>query len=433
MEFSTYKGSRDFYPKEMRTRDWFFNQFKNHLEKFGFERIDAPVLELFDLYLLKTSEEIVSRQIYNFEDRGGRKVAIRPEMTPTVARMVGAKLNELPKPIRWYSIPNLWRYERPGKGRLREHWQLNADIFSAPCTFTADVEILQLAIELLKSFGATSEHFILKLNHRGLLNKIFHNILNIPKGKEQEIARVLDKKDKVSVEEFTEMLKKEDLNADQINKINFYLEGGIDFLQNYQNELGEDVTYLFDLISFLNQLGYTQEIEYDPSIVRGFDYYTGIVFEIFDQHPENNRSLFGGGRYDNLVGAYNKTGCNAVGFGMGDVTFENFLRIHGLYKEFSSKTQIYIATFDDVHLKKEAFVLAQKLRDIGLCVEINLGHQKLKKQFEEVNQKNIPYLILRGEDEIAKNIYIVKDMNKGEQTEVEYLNIIEYVKTLFKI
>ena len=428
MEFTTYKGSRDFYPKEMRSRDWFFSLFQKHLEKFGFEHIDAPIIELFDLYLLKTSEEIVSRQIYNFEDRGGRKVAIRPEMTPTVARMVGTKLNELTKPIRWYSIPNLWRYEKPGRGRLREHWQLNADIFGAADIFMADVEILQVAIELLKSFGATSQHFKLKLNHRGLLNQIFQQVILIPKEKEQEIARILDKKDKVTTEEFTTMLLENGLDQSQINKMKSYLEDGIDFLKKYQTQLGEPVEYLLKLIHFLSILGYKDEVIYSPSIVRGFDYYTGIVFEVFDENPENNRSLFGGGRYDNLVGSYSKNSCNAVGFGMGDVTFENFLKAHGLYKEFSKKTNVYIATFDDIILTQDAFKLAQELRNVGVYVEINLGSSKLKKQLEEANQKNIPIVIIRGEEEVQKNIYVVKNMLLGEQKEIPYDQIIEYVQ-----
>ena len=174
-----YKGSRDFYPQDMRIRDWYFGRLSEVCESFGFEKIDAPLIEPVELYLAKTSEEIVNQQIYSFEDRSGRKVAIRPEMTPSVSRMIASKLRELGKPIRWYSIPNLWRYERPGKGRLREHWQLNADIFAAQDPFIADCEILQLALNILITFGAKKGDFILKVNHRGILTHLLEHILKI--------------------------------------------------------------------------------------------------------------------------------------------------------------------------------------------------------------------------------------------------------------
>ncbi len=424
-----YKGSRDFYPEEMRIREWFFHLISQTVESFGFEKIDAPILEPLEIYLLKTSEEIVNQQIYSFEDRGGRKVAIRPEMTPTVSRMVAQKIRELPKPIRWYSLPNLWRYERPGKGRLREHWQLNADIFATYDELAADMEMIQLAIALMKAFGAQKGDFLLKLNHRGILNSFFKEKLGLTVDSYSHVARILDKKDKLSSEEFTKTLLDLGIQSQKIKYIYDFMENDVDSLYEFLGQDSEKETlYLNQLISLFDDMSLSDYVKYDPSVVRGFDYYTGIVFEVFDTSPENTRSIFGGGRYDNLVSHFAKEKCNAVGFGMGDVTFENFLKTHSLIKEQKRKAQIYVASFPGEEGIKNSFQLASHLRKEGFCVEVALGGGRIKKQFQEADKKNITFFILQGEDEIKKNIVTLKDLHRGEQIELPIEGAIEKIK-----
>jgi histidyl-tRNA synthetase len=428
-----YKGTRDFYPDEMRLRTWMFQQVSEVLESFGFEKIDAPLIEPVEMYLAKTSEEIVNQQIYSFTDRGDRNVAIRPEITPTVARMVAQKIRELPRPIRWYSIPNLWRYEKMGRGRLREHWQVNADILGTSDEIMADVEILQLAMEVLLKFGATHEHFQVYINHRKILNLVFEKILKLPPDKWAPVSRVMDKKEKTTAEEFNQMLINEGLSTVQINDLIKYMSSGMDYLKSGEIQNEECVCRFVEVLETLHALGYEKFIQYNPAVIRGFDYYTGLVFEIFDRHPDNRRSLFGGGRYDNLVSAFTRDSINAVGFGMGDVTFVDFLKAHNLLPEIKRNTEIYVAVFADVEsnsgIRLNNFKISNELRKAGFNVEISSGHKKLGKQFDEAHSKNIPFVILQGADEIRKNTVMIKQMSTGEQEETPRDKLIQIMKT----
>jgi len=427
-----YKGSRDFYPQEMRFRTWMFNRMSEIVESYGYEKVDSALIEPVDLYLAKTSEEIVNQQIYSFLDRGERKVAIRPEMTPTVARMVAGKVRELPKPIRWYSIPNLWRYEKPGKGRLREHWQLNADLFNARDEKLADTEILQLAIELMKGFGADKSQFVVYLNHREILNSILGNILKVPKENWTAVARIMDKKEKVSADVYEEMLEKSGLNTDQKKDLSEYLDQKKTYIKNNKDQIGPSADYLLQILDTLDELGYKEFIQYNPSVVRGFDYYTGIVFEVFDTAPENRRSLFGGGRYDNLAGAFIKENINAVGFGMGDVTFADFLRTHKLYKDIPKNTQIYMASFTDSKASIKAMQLAVTLRNSGYRVENFSGEKKLKKQLDEANAKSIPIVLILADDELENDTISLKNMISGEQKSIKTAELLTELNLFFK-
>jgi len=435
-----YKGTRDFYPDEMRMRTWMFQKVGEVLESFGFEKIDAPLIEPVDIYLAKTSEEIVNQQIYSFIDRGDRKVAIRPEITPTVARMVAQKIRELPRPVRWYSIPNLWRYEKPGKGRLREHWQVNADILGTSDEIMGDVEILQLANELLAKFGATHEHYQVYVNHRKILNMIFEKIMKLPPDRWAVISRVMDKKEKVTPAEFDQMLADEGLSKAQIDNLKNYMNSGLEYLKTGGIENEECVIRFVEVMETLSAMGYGDLVQYNPAVIRGFDYYTGLVFEIFDTHPDNRRSLFGGGRYDNLVSAFTKDAINAVGFGMGDVTFVDFLKAHNLLPEIKRNTQIYVAVLANADnapgnaaqgVRLNAFKMAGELRKAGFRVELSSGHKKLGKQFDEAHSKNIPFVILQGADEVQKNTVVIKELATGIQEEVSYSQLGRIMESKF--
>lgn len=283
MSLSTepYKGVRDFYPEDMKIQNFIFKTWRDTVEKEGYEEYNASILEPAELYKSKTSEEIVSEQTFHFLDRGDREVVLRPEMTPTLARMVAGRRKSLKFPLRWYSIPNVFRYERPQKGRRREHWQLNADLMGVADT-DGEVEIISLAYKIMKAFGARDEDFSIRINSRKAL----------PAGTTMEDVRRMD--------------HGEDLNI----KI-------------------EKTEEIENLLIELDKAG-VKNVEFDPKIMRGFDYYTGMVFEVFDTSPENNRSLFGGGRYDNLLEVFGVEPVPTVGFGMGDITINDFLETHKL-------------------------------------------------------------------------------------------------------
>lgn len=426
-----YKGTRDFFPKEMRSREWMFASLKNTVEKFGYQKYDAPVVEPLDIYLIKTSEEIVSQQIYSFEDRGGRKVAIRPEMTPTVSRMVASRFRELSKPIRWYSLPNLWRYERPGKGRLREHWQLNCDLFAAQDELAADVEILSLSAQILIDFGADKNDFSIFVSHREILNQLFDKILKLPQAQWAAVARIMDKQEKVKKEEYYAMLNAEGLQEKQISMLDDFLYQGQQFLHDYRDTLHEPAEYILKVLDMLDKLGYGDFVRYQPSVVRGFDYYTGMVFEIFDNAPENRRSLFGGGRYNNLVSHFSKDSANAVGFGLGDVTLEEFLRTHHLYKDFGNNTQIFVTSFVEEHLRLLSFQLAALLRKKNFKVELSLSQSKLGNQFKLAEAKNIDWVLVCGQNEFEQKTVTIKNLQTGEQQEVKQDELVSFFEKLF--
>lgn len=307
LDTAPYKGVRDFYPEDMAIQNYMFETWKKVAKDFGYVEYGASILEPAELYKSKGNEEIINEQTFSFIDRGDREVVLRPEMTPTLARMVAAKKRELKFPLRWFSIPNLFRYERPQRGRKREHWQLNCDVLGI-AGIEAEVEIIHLASNIMKSFGTKDQDFEIRINNRKLLQERFGSKL-ISAEKLPEALRLLDKKDKIEATEFDLEWKK---------------------LSNESFEVSHEAnTEINGLISELSKLG-IKNVVYDPVLTRGFDYYTGTVFEIYDTHPDNNRSLFGGGRYDNLLEIFGVEPVPTVGFGMGDITFRDFLETHKL-------------------------------------------------------------------------------------------------------
>lgn len=424
-----YKGTRDFYPDDMRFRAWMFGVMRNTVMRYGYEEYDAPLLESYDLYKAKTGEEIVGRQLYDFIDKGERHVAIRPEMTPSLARMVAAKNRDLPKPIRWYSIPNLWRYEAPGHGRLREHWQLNVDIFGIN-SVQAEIEIIKLACDILFAFRAPKGSFKVKVSHRKILSGFLKNSLGLSGESDQSIAKILDKKNKITKEDFESQVKVHLPEPDnQLPLIYKYLNcnlqniseiGGID------PETINEINHLFDT---LGKLGLADYLEFDPSIIRGFDYYTGFIFEIFDTNPENKRSLYGGGRYDNLIGLFSNEELSGIGFGLGDVTLQNFLKSHNLIPDLKRHTTVFIPLMDD-SLVIDIMKLADQLRLEGISCEIMLeGKQKFGKQLALAEKKGYRYVLILGSEELQKNVVNLKDLITGEQKTLSITSLVADIKT----
>ncbi|MDO8575697.1 MAG: ATP phosphoribosyltransferase regulatory subunit, partial [bacterium] len=297
----SYKGVRDFYPEDQFIQRYLFEHMERVCELFGYEEYNASILEPAELYRSKTSEEIVGEQTYTFADRGGREVTLRPEMTPTFARMVAARQRDIPLPARWYSIPNVFRYERPQRGRLREHWQLNADIVGAEGV-EADAEIIAVAHGIMRSLGADERNFEIRVSDRRILDAIYQSV-GIAKEYTAGVTRLLDRRAKIDdfEKELTTLIAHE--------------EKAVKLIEELENITS--TAYLEELRVALEHLG-VRNMVVDTSITRGFEYYTGMIFEVFDTDENNRRSLFGGGRYDNLLSLFGGEPIPAVGFGMGD-------------------------------------------------------------------------------------------------------------------
>ncbi len=419
----SYKGTRDFYPDEMRFRRWMFGKMRETALKFGFQEYDGPILESFELYAAKSGEELVNEQLYHFVDRGDRKVAIRPEMTPTLARLVAGKFNELPKPIRWFSIPNLWRYEKPQKGRLREHWQLNVDVLGGERSM-ADAETLYFAHELIRSFGGNA-HLDMRINHRGLMDQFFGS-LGLDAERAHKVTKAIDAKDKIGPEKFHQWLKDLGLGATEISQIDAFFNEGFEAIRSkFAGVAVDEMSQLFDR---LQDLGLKDSCRFDPSIMRGLNYYTGTVFEIYDTHPENRRAMFGGGRYDNLLGLFGKNQLSGVGFGMGDVTLEDFLRTHALVPDFSSALDVWVGVPDRAHWKS-AQEISRTLREAGLSVGVSLDEAGFGAQIKQALKLGARFVVLFGEEEWKSGKVVLKNLGKNEQTIVDAADVVRVIQT----
>ncbi len=422
----SYKGVRDFYPEDQAIQQYIFGKWSKVAERFGYNRYDASILEPTELYHAKSGEELVNEQTYSFIDRGDREVTLRPEMTPTVARMIAAKKRDLGFPARWYSIPNLFRYERPQRGRLREHWQLNVDVFGIS-SVEADIEIISMADALLKEFGASASDFTIKISSRKLLNALFSSWYELNDEQSMRMQKLIDKKAKISPEDF-------DTEAEKIvgkafkflnlgKKSNEYEEAmAIPNIREVKQELDT-------VIETLKKRG-IHNISYDETLIRGFDYYTGIVFEVFDTDPKNNRSLFGGGRYDELLKIFGDEKIPAVGFGYGDVTMKEFLEIHNLLPKYISSTEIMICVMDN-EFNDSADKTAEGLRSAGINVAVNYSEKKIGDQIKSANKQSIPYIIVVGPVEAEGNAFNIKRLSDGTEittTLSETAKIINFVK-----
>lgn len=410
---SPYRGTRDFFPVDMRLRNFIFEKMAHVSEQFAYEPYDGPLLEDIELYLAKSGEELINEQIYSFKDRGDRTVVIRPEMTPTVARMVAQIHREVAKPIRWYAIPNLMRYEKPQKGRLREFWQFNADIFGAGVY--GQVEILQLAVAILKGFGANEEHFEILVNDRAVVDHIFKAKLALSDEQNHKLYKLVDKKNKMPAEKFSGEVASIIEDKDKAALFEQYTN-----LSSFEDALafaGESAGNLRTLHTQLQTLGLLQYIKYDPSIVRGLDYYTGVVFEIFDKHPENRRAIAGGGAFANLLQIFNEQPLEGVGFGMGEVPLTDFLTAHNLRPDFTKANFDYLVAYLLPGAENAAMGLAQDLRNKGKKVELFFGEAKPKKIFSYAEKKNFNFIAFIGEEELKNGEVKVKDLAaRTEQT-----------------
>lgn len=429
MNLSTqsYKGARDFYPAEKRVQNYIFSAWQRVSERFGYEEYGAPLLEPLEIYAAKSGQEIVNEQTYQFVDRGGRNVAIRPEMTPSIARMVAGRQQELGYPARLYSIANFLRYERPQKGREREFWQLNADIFGVDGT-VADAEIIRLADTVMQELGAKREMYTIRINNRDLINFMMAQYLRLDAVQSQLMVKLFDRKGKISNEQFRDQaaaIFDSEYAGEGLRKI-AKLVGATSMAELPQEILGsEAVKEVQQLFTYLSDAGITNA-KFDITLMRGLDYYTGMVFEVFDNHPDNNRAMYGGGRYDGLVTLFGGAPTPVVGVGMGATTIEEFLRGHNLLPELSSTTDIYMVVLGDV--QKQAEKVADELRSEGVNVAVDITGRKIDKQIKAAIKMQVPYLLFVGEQEVFDEVYRLKDIKSETETKVSVARIVAMVQ-----
>ena len=421
-----YKGTRDFYPNDMRLRNWFFGVIRDVLQTSAFEEYNGPMLESLSLYAAKSGEELANEQTYNFVDRGNRHMAIRPEMTPTVARMVAAKMGELNFPLRWFSFPNMYRCENPQRGRLREFWQVNVDVFGCD-TYEADLECIVSAIRLLRAFGADSSMFTVHISNRRFFNDVVAAIANTDIEGCRKISKVIDKRKKIPREVYEQELIKLGMNEEQIVKLDSLYSATVEEATALCPE-SVGSAELLNLFDMLKRIGLEDFCAFDFGIIRGLDYYTGTVFEVFDNAPENNRAMFGGGRYDNLVGLFvNNAKISGVGYGMGDVTLENFLTTHALIPESLCERKVLITRFSDVSYE-HYMALSDKLYNAGITSSIYLATKKFGKQIDYAVKENYSHVIIMGASELEAGTVKIKDLATREEITVAFDAIEDFFK-----
>lgn len=417
VKYQLVKGFRDFYPDQMKARQWLFGKIRRVSRLFGYEEYEGPALEPLALYAAKSGKELVEQQTFSLTDRDGEKLTLRPELTPTLARMVAQKQAELPKPIRWFSIGPRWRYEKPQKGRTREFYQWDIDLLGLDSP-EADAEIVAIAVEFLKAIGLTAKEVVIKLNNRRFLEKKL-TFIEIPQDKIQEVFRAIDKKEKMVSPEWEAYLEEIGLNDLQIKDLKGILED-----TDYSRE-SDELTALF---STLNDLGVAEFVEFDPKIVRGLDYYTGTVFEGRDRDGEF-RSILGGGRYDNLVEVVGGPKIPGVGFAAGDKVIEEVLRKYGQWPTSkSSPTSVLVTVFNE-SLYRESLKVAGQLRSAKIATEIYLDSQvKLEKQLKYADNKGIPRVVIIGPDEAKNGTATLKNLATKTQKTISQAALLTELK-----
>jgi histidyl-tRNA synthetase len=422
-----YKGTRDYYPEQKRVQNYIFENWRRIALRFGYEEYGAPLLEPIEVYAAKSGQELVSEQTYAFIDRGDRQVAIRPEMTPSISRMVAARRQEMAYPARLFSIANFMRYERPQRGREREFWQLNTDIFGVDGALP-EAEIIAMGADFLKVFGATDDMYVIKINNRRVINFMMTDYLQLDAIQSQLMIKLFDRKNKISNEDFRDQaidIFGNESAPEGLRRISALLAAKTMSELPESIRENEAVKEVQELFSYLDQAG-VKNARFDITLMRGLDYYTGTVFEFFDMDPENNRSLFGGGRYDGLVGLFGAEPISAVGMAPGLTMTELFLDTHNLLPKLPSTTEVYVIVLGDT--LKDAMKLANDLRDEGVNVELDITGRKLDKQLKTAVKKQIPFIVFIGEKEVETEMYSFKDTASSEEQKLSFERIVTSVK-----
>ena len=416
MKIPPVKGTRDFYPPLMAVRNWITDGWKRVSLRNGFEEYDGPIFEYLQMYTQKSGQEI-TEQLFSLTDRGGRDLAIRPEITPTLARMVNQQINSLPRPIKWFSVPRLCRAERPQKGRLREFFQWNIDIIGIDDVL-ADAEVIFCAVDYLQSVGLTAKDIVVKISSRKMLAALLHAI-GIEENLRDPLYALLDKKSKLPAETFIELLEK--LLADQsqrtaiLNLMNCATIEEIGGVVTFTDETKKAVDDLKELFAMLGTMGIADFCVFNIGIIRGLAYYTGVVFEVYDRGGEL-RAIGGGGRYDNLLRDFGGPEITATGFGMGDCVLAIMLEEKGLLAPgaVTRKLDYYVAYTDKEFLSK-AIEITTQLRRKDFAAELSYKGGNLGKQLKAASDANAAQCIIIGQELNDSGEIAVKDLTTGEQ------------------
>lgn len=412
------KGTRDFYPEDQAFQNWFYQKIRELSELFGFQEYEGPTMEYLDLYAAKSGEELVKKQAFTFTDQSGKTIALRPEMTPTLARMVAQKLGELTFPVKWFTYGRRFRYEKPQKGRGREFFQWDCDILGTE-NYEADAEVIALAINFYQKLELTPGEVKVKINDRKLLEESLLS-LQIPSEKIIAIFRIVDKRGKIDDEELVQWLNEEGLSVGQSKSVLQILEEKNAYLKSQ---------WLVKIFEQLKKYGVAEYVEYDPGVVRGLEYYTRTVFEGWDVKSEL-RAIWGGGRYDNLVADVGgKQKVPGVGFAMGDMVMAEVLKMYDKYPLLiANKTKVLVTVFSP-ELYEKSLETTNFLRGQNINTEIYLDNPaKIEKQLKYADKKQIPYAIIIGPEEAASNSVVLKNLLTKEQKTVLATELVEQLK-----
>ena len=435
------RGFKDLYPADKREVNWLVEIAKDIADVYCYEEYDGPLLEPIEIFAAKSSEELVNEQSFYVEKKKGQKLILRPEVTPTLARMVAKKSQELKKPIRWYSVPTCYRYERPQRGRMREFLQINFDILGET-TLYAELEIFNISIDILTSFGATKKQFQIYYNNRRFIDAICEFILNIPSDKIPLVYKILDKSDKMEETEFEkyiidafqdEYIIQGILKIKDSKNLKELLSKFEDIPEKFYQSIGYNE--LINLNNLIKDAGISEFCSFSPSIVRGLDYYTGTIFEVFDTGEENKRAIFGGGRYDDLLSLFSDEPLSGIGFGMGTLMLSLFLKTYDLIPEFIGTKDysdtIYIASVNET-VAKYSIELANIIRDEDFPCIIDYNYKNLKSQLKKASDLGIPIVVIIGPKEMEQNRVTIKNMASEEQKTIDVKDIIEEIYSILE-
>jgi histidyl-tRNA synthetase len=403
---SSLKGTRDFYPADKFKHNWLLQHIRAVSESFGYQEYEVPYLEKLELFAAKSGEELVKKQSFVFQDRDGEEITLRPELTPSLARMVAQRQKELAYPMRWWAFGPIWRYERPQKGRSREFFQWNIDLIGINSP-EADAELLAIAADFFKSTGLTPDQVKIKINDRRLMYKLLREI-GVPEQKTSEVLRLIDRKDKLSEPDWAEMANSQGMDQGVFSKLKTVLDN---------NELWQQSEELIRCFSALETLNARDYVVYDPKVIRGLDYYTGIVFEAFDL--EGGRAILGGGHYDNLVEDVGGTSLPGVGFAMGDVMISIILEKYGLLPEGENPPAEVMVSVFEAGTMQISIKISSEMRKIGIRTICYPETAKLPKQLKFADRMGIRFVVIIGPDEVENQSVVLKDLKTGDQKTIK--------------
>lgn len=412
----TVKGARDFYPEQMSLRNWLYGNMKAVSQKFGYQEYDGPFLETLDLYAARSGEELVKEQAFVFNDRGGEQITLRPELTPSLARMVAARASQLPRPIRWWSFGPMWRYERPQKGRSREFFQWNIDLLGSD-SVEADAEIAAIGAEFFRAIGLSSAEVKIQVNNRTLMEE---QLAGLGIADVKPALRLIDRLDKLSPQAWAEYGTAQGMTGEQTANLRALLA---------DKELWRKSGELVTLFKALGALGVAEYFEYEPTVVRGLDYYTRTVMEARDRDGEF-RAILGGGRYDNLVSDVGGDAIPAVGFAMGDMVIALVAQKYGKLPAFPKSPALVLVTVFGVDGVADSLTVAREIRAGGVPAELYPDTVKLDKQLKYADAQGIRFAVIVGPDEAAAGAATVKDLSTRSQFTVKRAEIAANIRQI---